>query len=706
MLDIQKYESNQDVSLEFIDYARTLIGNMKVYEENDLIHMEGIPGRDYVNDIFKVWRTSKIKDNLFTRVKGNSLIFHRFFAPEVLYTLQTTLDARRMEVNKRTIQKAIEELQENTWLSNTLIDHPDIVDYKRLDDLVVTMLPHQREFIDIYNRNVPRYNLNGFLLAAPPGAGKTINGLALAHCLHADTVIVISPNNALYKVWNKTIKTESVFKVPKDCWISQDKKPFIKDCSHFVFHYEALAEALTLPDHHDLGHVVIILDECHNFNEITSQRTQMFVELCKKTHCKHVIWASGTPIKAIGNEAIPLLRTIDPYFTPAVEESFKSIFGKSAQKGLDILQNRMGLITYKVSKDVVRDKQQKPIVIPVKVKLDPKVAERFTLEYIKQEMVEFIVERTKYYQQNMHWYQEEYKRCLKIHQETLDEPEDKKKFKQYLEYIDEISRNYDPVKHKAIALFCNKYEDENIIPTLSNADKHVFRDCKSVVKYVHLKIQGECLGRILGKRRAECNTELVKHAGLEKIIDESMKKTVIFSSWVDTIKEAEDYLLDLKFKPLMVYGGTNKEITPIITKFENDPDANPIIATFQSLSTAVPLIVANTVILLNQPFRDHEWDQAVSRCDRIGQDTQVYVYEVLLDTGNEPNISTRSKDILEWSKQQVAMIMGTDVPNDYNEMQLKGFIDNDFSLFGFADKAIANLTGKLNASLGKLSKYL
>ena len=47
---------------------------------------------------------------------------------------------------------------------------------------------------------VPKYNLNGYLLAAPPGAGKTINGLALAHCLHADTVIVIAPNNAIYKV--------------------------------------------------------------------------------------------------------------------------------------------------------------------------------------------------------------------------------------------------------------------------------------------------------------------------------------------------------------------------------------------------------------------------------------------------------------------------------------------------------------------------
>ena len=100
-----------------------------------------------------------------------------------------------------------------------------------------------------------------------------------------------------------------------------------------------------------------------------------------------------TLLKAIGNEAIPLLRTIDPFFIPQAEESFKKIFGKSAQKGLDILQHRIGLISYKVPKDLIRQGQNKPIVSPIKVKLDPKVAERFTLDYIKQEMVDFIIER-------------------------------------------------------------------------------------------------------------------------------------------------------------------------------------------------------------------------------------------------------------------------------------------------------------------------
>lgn len=700
---IDKYKDEQ--GLEMFDYARMLTGNVKVTEDQSQIHIDGIPGRDYENDVYKIWRSSKIAQNLFTRIKTSSLAFYKFFAPEILYTLQTSLSGKYLRVNKKVVLKVIDQLKTNTWLENTIKEHPPILDYSRLNDLMVTMLPHQKEFLDVYNEMVPKYNLNGYLLAAPPGAGKTINGLALAHCLHADTVIVIAPNNAIYKVWKKTIETESVFKQPKKCWVSQDKKPFDKTISHYVFHYEAIEEALALLDHHDCGKVVIILDESHNFNEITAKRTNAFINLCKKSNSKNIIWASGTPIKAIGNEAIPLLRTIDPFFIPQAEESFKKIFGKSAQKGLDILQHRIGLISYKVPKDLIRQGQNKPIVTPIKVKLDPKVAERFTLDYIKQEMVDFIIERLNHYKVNFKDYEEEYNRCLRVYELTIiDDKPALAEFNRYKSYIRQIRYNYDPVALKQEAKFCNEFEDTKIIPSLSPNDKHIFRDCKSVVKYVTLKVQGECLGRILGKRRAECNTELVKHAGLEDIIADAEKKTVIFSSWVETIKEAEDYLLNLGFKPLMVYGGTNKEVTQIVTKFEKEEDANPIIATYQSLSTAVPLIVANTVILLNQPFRDHEWDQAVSRVDRIGQDTQVYVYEVLLDTGNLPNISTRSKDILEWSKAQIAAIMGTDTPNDIDDMLYKASF-NDLSDFGIADKQLNVLQTTFRKAKTLMNKY-
>ena len=74
----------------------------------------------------------------------------------------------------------------------------------------------------------------------------------------------------------------------------------------------------------------------------------------------------------------------------------------------------------------------------------------------------------------------------------------------------------------------------------------------------------------------------------------------------------------------------------------------------------MPVTEANTVILLNQPFRSHERKQAISRVDRIGQDSIVRVWTTLLDTGETPNISTRSDEILEWSRVSVDAIMGID----------------------------------------------
>src|SRR5690606_21132995 len=119
--------------------------------------------------------------------------------------------------------------------------------------------------------------------------------------------------------------------------------------------------------------------------------------------------------------------------------------------------------------------------------------------------------------------------------------------------------------------------------------------------------------------------------------------------------------------PLMVYGATNKNLATNIASFEKDPNVNPLVATFPSLSTAVPLVMADQEIFLNSPFREVELVQAKARIDRLGQDTPVKYVFVYLDTGKEPNISTRSKDILEWSRQQVRAIMGVDYSGEADE---------------------------------------
>lgn len=223
-----------------------------------------------------------------------------------------------------------------------------------------------------------------------------------------------------------------------------------------------------------------------------------------------------------------------------------------------------------------------------------------------------------------------------------------------------LHKRFDPARDLEIVRSCNKFEDKYILPVLRGEQKAQFRDSRSVVKYVQLKIRGEALGRILTKRRIECFKAMVEHTDFERIIEASEKKTLIFTSYIDVVDEIADRCFNLEYNPLKVYGDTNKDIEKIMKIYKTDQTANPMVATYDSLSTAIPVVEANTCILFNSPFRDYERNQATSRVARLGQDSPVHIISVLLDTGSEDNISTRSNDIMEWSKQQVDAMLGYD----------------------------------------------
>lgn len=637
--------------------ARRLLGTIKVEETPEgQVEVSGLPADIIQRDIYRIWNTSRVGNFMFTHIGHSDLSFASFFAPDVDYTFSTIIEHPNGWANIRAMRRVVEELRAESWLKNVYLDHPDILDYKQLDRMKVTLLPNQTQFLERYNHNVPRYKLRGFVLSMPAGTGKTIAGLALATCLKVKKTIIVSPKHAVYKVWQATVN--SVFKQTPKVWIAADGKPIDNSAEVFIFHYEALDMARHWAKGLAGQHTIVILDESHNLNEITAARTQYFVELCHNLECQHVIWSSGTSFKAMGSEAIPMMRTLDPFFNPGVEERFRKIYGRNADRAKDILRNRLGLISFRVDKATVVDNKVQThdvnVVIPN--------GEAYTLHSIRQEMVAFITQRLDYYQKNMKAYQQFYLDCMDLHEKTLRSEEQRRAFSTYKQYIQLIRRGYDPVLMKQEALYCNQYELQVIIPSLPQPMRADFKDTRSVIKYVQLKVQGECLGRILGKRRSQCHVDMVPYCGVDKIIDGSEKKTVIFSSFVEVVDKLRDHLTAKGYKPLVVYGDTNKNLNQIISQFADDIDANPLIATYQSLSTAVPLVMANTAIMMNAPFRDYEYEQATSRVNRLGQDAQVHIWNMKLDTGKEGNISTRSHEILAWSKEQVDAILGISTP--------------------------------------------
>lgn len=646
-------------------------------EPDGTIRILGMKTGQFLAEIDKYWKTSRVSGHLFRNVRSQQLDIYPFFAPDFYYICKKLLGERRTRINRSAVQEVIKQLETNTWLKDAVTpEFTSKLNLAALDRFTVTPMTHQNVFLRTYDEMTQKWRLNGYILGAAPGSGKTYSALFLSECLDTDVTICIVPKNAVERVWKSTL--EIGFKVKPEFWYSTSGEEPMSGKRYYVAHYEQIgrmAEFFKRPEFKG-KRINIILDESHNLNELKAIRTELLIELCAVVNCKDVLWTSGTPFKAMGSEVIPVLRTIDPFFTPKAEERFKKIFGLSSARGLDILAHRLGYMTFKVDKAQVVGNTVERYRIDVTLKN----GNDYTLAAISADMSKFIKERTGYYEANKKKYIDWYMQGLRAHERLLRTTQEVREFEEYVRMAKLLHTSYDPFTHKQEPILCNAYEKRCIIPNLPKDLRENFKNSRSVYKYVSLKIQGEALGRVLSKKREQCNVDMLSakdnyictdlqtgektETSLVEIIENSVKKTVIFTSYVAVVDSLYDSMKAAGGYPLKVYGETNGELPQIIGMFEKDIKTNPLIATLKSLSTAVPLIMANTVVFLNSPFRDYEYDQACSRVDRLGQTEIVFIYDVYLDTGKEPNISTRSLDIMAWSKSQVEQMMGLTLPAD------------------------------------------
>ena len=642
-------------------YIKRKFGVVTAEEKNGWVYVEGVNASFMDKDFQRMWKTSKIGMHMFSKVTRNGFVLPSFFALELRYMLEKLLSTgKQMLVSRRTARQIVDQLNENTWLASTLDESKRCLNLDNLKKFHWKPLDHQLNFLHHYDKLVPQFGLKGMILSAAPGSGKTALGLFLSECLESDYTIIVSPKLALDKVWRQTLAT--IFKTPTTFWVSTDPAGYSGQ-KYLVVHYEYLEKLMKFVGKLS-GKITIILDESHNLNEISSLRTQLFIDLCKKTKTENVIWASGTSFKAQGSESIPIFSTIEPRFTKEVGERFKKLYGTGGGRSLDILAHRVDVMSFKVAKSELKLEAPRIIDVPVKV---PN-GDDFTLDKVKLEMRAFVEERSKYYASRKSLDQDFFDACLLKAYKTFKRPIEFEEYERYLHCIKVVQQNVGDLSVcKDELMFCNRYEREVIMPKLDNAEAKQFKDVKSIIKYVSLKIQGECLGRILGKRRMECIKAVSQHIDYGKIIESTEKKTVIFTSYVEVLESTSHKVADLGYSPMVVYGKTNTELASIVTAFETKKEINPLIATYQSLSTAVPLTVADCMIMVNAPFRDYIHQQAISRIHRIGANTQVNVYIAKLDTDTAPNLSSRSLDILAWSQTQVELITRTKSPFPVSE---------------------------------------
>ena len=624
----------------------------KIEVVNNRVKIIGFPIYQFRADLKRKWKSNKLLNlyelsfNWYNR--NGTLVFHEFFLPEMVYILDQ-LPKRKMYADLR------KELYRCTWLQQTLQDFGNRVDFNKLHDLTRTLKPWQQKFLEIYDQRRQQYNLKGYLNAFQQGLGKTGTAIALMHCLNKEKIIVVAPNNTIYATWVNEIN--EWLKTPQVIWTQHNP---VKNARWYLINYESMSKIVELCNsgefkNYDIG---IVIDEIHHFRNKDTDRSQNAFKIAEMTQSTDILAMSGTPIKALGSEMIPLMRLIDPLFHTEIEDIFKDAFGLSSLSVTDIIANRLGIVMFRLTKEEVMTMPEKTEET-IKVKIPN--GKKYTMPEMEKVIRSFTFERQKYYSENKAMYEKDYKDGLDYFEKFGKY--DKEGYEEYKSMVKDIIHNTQSsmIDISTIIKTVNVYEKRVILPVLQGDLKKRFRKAKSVVKYVNLVIMGEVLGGILPKYRAELYKDIIEYGPVIKLIKSAIKKSIIFTTYGSVVENSERVLKKNHFSPILIYQKTAKDRDKNIKLFKENEKINPMVTTIQMMSTGVTLNEANVVIFAPTPFRYTDYEQAYSRCYRIGQTDPVFIYTLVLDTGGTPNLSTRIDDISNWSKELFQKIVGTKV---------------------------------------------
>ncbi len=624
----------------------------KIKQDDVYYKISFFPIRTFARDLSKKYKTTKILkviESTGIKIFGKSSIkIHRFFIPEFIYMLRTLPP-------RYAYKTTIELLENETWYKSAGLKYPSRVKLNRLDVLKYTLQQHQLNFVKSYDQLVQQYRLNGYILGFEQGLGKTLTSIALMEALNKDCVIIIAPKSTILNVWQSEIN--KYYKDNQKIWVVNHNTDLDIDTKFFIFNYESMNKFSNVYQYISKKKSVgIIVDESHNFLQPKSIRTKNLVYIKQKTNTDDLLLLSGTPIKALGSEMIPMLTLLDPMFDEDAQVIFSKAFGLNTVFATQILKNRMGMIMHrKLKADVLNLPEKHELIRKIKI---PN-GNDYTIENIKKEIVEFISDRRKFHDANMPKYNKDFNEVIDYLSKELGNDRD---FKKYLSIINDLKKtgyNFQDRKKVELVKWANTYEKEVLYPMLPNDLKRKFLSSKSAIKYIELKIKGEVIGTFLTRKRATMTSDMIKHSDLLSIIKSAEKKTVIFTSFVESAETTYEYCKSKQLNPVLVYGKTSGNIKSILHQFKTKLNLNPLIATIQTMSTGVTLVEANTVIFLNRPWRYINYSQAADRVHRIGQDSEVFIFTFVLDTGNKPNLSEHMEDIITWSKEMFDHIIGS-----------------------------------------------
>ena len=384
---------------------------------------------------------------------------------------------------------------------------------------------------------------------------------------------------------------------------------------------------------------ILIVDEMHNVRNMTGKRTLELIDLKKRLGKTDVLLMSGTPIKALPNEIVPSLMLIDPLFTDEVAKLYNRCFNVDGVGTKDIVNARFGMVMHRKTKKEVLTLPEKNLhTLNFKLKdSDKYISANVTIDVNAAFQKLYKVEMDRSVELKRNYIDMIYK-YSKAPRKELDE---------YMKYLEHPFEQYHEAYLEKMKNFVLQYVTPNIVHPV---DAKNFKEAETAYLRMKERAMGKALGEVMHPRRKEMFIQLYEQNKKEiiKMIRNATKKTVIFSTLLEVVHYIGNDLEKQGIKNVKIVGGSGDRMK-LIQQFKNDEDTEVLIATSQTLSTGVTLTEANQMFFFGTPWRSADYNQCCDRIYRIGQTTDVNIYNVLLDTGAELNLSTRMNDILNWS---------------------------------------------------------
>jgi SNF2 family DNA or RNA helicase len=611
--------------------------------------------RWYNNNDWKRFQKKKINRSV---MHIDSLSSPIFFALE----LATLFKELYKEYRSPVYAIIAKQIYENTWLKKADLEDGEDISLTNLNKFNVEFEPYQQEFIKIYDKLKSHLNLNGYILAFEQGMGKTLTAYGLAECKNVDKIYIVCPNT-LKDVWkteardrykkykdNPALLDEEVFICDKGKTPSDKAKIFITNNENIPIIYPYAKKCKS----------ILIVDESHNFRNGEGKRTEELLNLAKRLNTTDILLMSGTPIKATPNEIIPALLLIDPLFTLKAADMYNKCFKLDTTMAMSMVQERFGYVIYRKTKDEMTLPNKRIISLPVSIS-DP---DQYSLSNIN-----VLISKL---------FDEIYTRRLKDN--------DKLK-KEFIDLVNKYSSSSKSDKNHYINLIIKTVNvdqgiyvhelDKNFMDTyLATYVKPNIKDQDKIKRIEWLETNfirmeqssmGQAIGAILPKKRTKMYIEMFDQNfnKIAHMIQSNTRKTVIFSQFRHVVDHICDALNANGIKTVKVVGGDTSR-SDVIDSFKNDDDIQVIIATSQTMGTGVTLIEANQMFFFGPPWRSSDFDQCCDRIHRIGQTSDVTIYNVILNS-DKKNLSSRMQDILEWSNSMFHTAVDQDDITGANE---------------------------------------